>query len=195
MHLAPEFPVLTDRLCLRPLVLEDVAAVVAYRGRADVSRYIPSEPMSAEDVRQRLEGRWARRRIDAAGEALTLGVERRAAPGVIGDVMLALTSEVHRGGELGWVIHPDHSGHGYGTEAAAALLDLAFGDELDLHRVIARVDARNTASRALALRLGMREEAHLVENEWFKGEWSDEVDFALLAREWREWRERGSAQR
>ncbi len=29
----------------------------------------------------------------------------------------------------------------------------------------------------------MRQEAHLVENEWFKGEWSDELDFAILTRE------------
>ena len=30
----------------------------------------------------------------------------------------------------------------------------------------------------------MRREAHLVENEWVKGEWTDEVVYALLAREW-----------
>ena len=63
------------------------------------------------------------------------------------------------------------------------MLHLAF-DDLGLHRVFARVDARNTASARLAARLGMRQEAHLVENEWFKGEWTDELDFALLSREW-----------
>jgi RimJ/RimL family protein N-acetyltransferase len=31
----------------------------------------------------------------------------------------------------------------------------------------------------------MRQEAHLVENEWFKSEWTDELDFAVLAEEWR----------
>ena len=31
----------------------------------------------------------------------------------------------------------------------------------------------------------MRQEAVLVENEWFKGEWSTEVNFAILDREWR----------
>jgi RimJ/RimL family protein N-acetyltransferase len=64
-------------------------------------------------------------------------------------------------------------------------LHLAF-DVLGWHRVTARVDARNTASAALARRLGMRQEAHLVENEWFKGMWTDELGFALLAREWRD---------
>ena len=54
-----------------------------------------------------------------------------------------------------------------------------------LHEWTARVDARNPPSIGVAERLGMRREAYLVENEWFKGEWSDELDFAILASEWR----------
>ena len=57
--------------------------------------------------------------------------------------------------------------------------------ELGLHRIIGRSDARNGPSLRLMERLGMRREAHLVENEFFKGEWSDEIDYAILAREWR----------
>ena len=30
----------------------------------------------------------------------------------------------------------------------------------------------------------MRREAHLVENEWVKGEWQSELVYAILAREW-----------
>jgi RimJ/RimL family protein N-acetyltransferase len=30
----------------------------------------------------------------------------------------------------------------------------------------------------------MRQEAHLIENEFVKGEWTDELIFALLDREW-----------
>ncbi|HTX83597.1 MAG TPA: GNAT family protein [Streptosporangiaceae bacterium] len=48
----------------------------------------------------------------------------------------------------------------------------------------ADVDTRNTASARLVTRVGMRQEAHLVENERFKGEWTDELDFGLLASEW-----------
>jgi RimJ/RimL family protein N-acetyltransferase len=32
----------------------------------------------------------------------------------------------------------------------------------------------------------MRKEAHLLENDWVKGEWSSEAIYAILAREWRE---------
>ena len=30
----------------------------------------------------------------------------------------------------------------------------------------------------------MRHEAHFVQNEWVKGEWTDEAVYAVLAHEW-----------
>ena len=102
---------------------------------------------------------------------------------VIGDVLVRWVSAEHSCGEIGYVFSPAYSGRGFAAEAVHAGLHLAF-DELGLHRVIARIDARNSASARLASRLGMRQEAHLLENEWFKGEWTDELDFAMLAQEW-----------
>ena len=69
------------------------------------------------------------------------------------------------------------------TEAAGAILEIAFAG-IGLHRVLARLDPRNGPSAALCRRLGMREEAHFVEDTWFKGEWGDTSMFAILAREW-----------
>ena len=65
------------------------------------------------------------------------------------------------------------------------MLALAF-DTYDLHRVCGRLEARNTASAGVLERLGMRREAHLIENECVKGAWESEVVYALLAREWRQ---------
>jgi RimJ/RimL family protein N-acetyltransferase len=149
----------------------------------EVCRYVPFEPMDAETLTVRLRSSWARTEITAEGQALTLGVQLAGSGELVGDVLLFFRSEVHRSGEVGWVFHPGHSGHGYATEAGVALLKLAF-EGLGLHRVVAHVDARNGASARLCERLGMRLEAHLVENEWFKGVWSSELDFALLEHEW-----------
>jgi RimJ/RimL family protein N-acetyltransferase len=140
--------------------------------------------MDAAAVRERVHGSWARRALEAEGEALLLGVETTATGELIGDVLLVWSSAEHRGGEIGYVFHPAYSGQGYATEATHRLLHLAF-DDLGLHRVIARLDADNQSSARLAARLGMRQEAHLVRNEWFKGRWSDELDFAILDDEWR----------
>jgi RimJ/RimL family protein N-acetyltransferase len=56
---------------------------------------------------------------------------------------------------------------------------------LDTHRVFASVDPRNTASMALFEHLGMRPEAHFRQSLWFKGDWVDDVVFAILKSEWR----------
>ncbi len=184
MGLAPRYPVRTERLALRPLTGGDLDALVAYRSLPEVCRYVPFEPMDADTVRERLAADWARRRLDGEGQSLVLGAEVVASATLVGDLLLHWTSVTHRSGEVGYVFHPDHAGRGYATEAVHGVLHLAF-DDLGLHRVTARVDLRNTPSARLARRLGMREEAHLRENEWFKGEWSGERDYAILEQEWR----------
>ena len=182
----PEYPIRTRRLLLRPLATSDLDALLAYRGRADVCRYLPFEPMTREVLLSRLGTDLARTELTDEGQALTLGAELRQTGELVGDVVLFHRSRQHRAGELGYVFHPDAAGHGYATEAAAAVLDLAFGapGALGMHRVVARLDARNEPSARLAQRLGMRREAHFVRNELFKGEWSDELVYAVLAEEW-----------
>jgi RimJ/RimL family protein N-acetyltransferase len=63
------------------------------------------------------------------------------------------------------------------------LLDLAFGP-VGLHRVVGQCDGRNAASARLMTSLGMRREAEFISNEFVKGEWTDELVFALLEDEW-----------
>lgn len=182
---APD-PLGTDRLLIRLVEPGDLEALLAYRSRDDVCRYIPPEPWTREEAERVLaDPERMRRELTGEGQHLWFAVVRRDGGRVLGDAMLFWRSEEHRTGDIGYVLDPDHTGHGYATEAASALLGMAF-EGLGLRRVVARIDARNDASAAVLRRLGMRQEAHLVENEWFKGEWGSEIDFAILDREWRE---------
>lgn len=184
MRLAPTYPIETERLLLRPLTPDDVDAVHSYQSLEEVCAYLPYEPRSREEVEKRLgDPGFTRSTLDAEKQVLVLAVVLKETGRVIGDVLLFWHSELHRSGELGYELHPDHWGRGIVTEAGRAVLGLAF-EELGLHRVVARIDALNTASAAVLRKLGMRQEAVLVENEWFRGRWSDEVDFAILDREW-----------
>jgi RimJ/RimL family protein N-acetyltransferase len=97
--------------------------------------------------------------------------------------VLFMNSVEQRTGELGYVFHPESHGHGYAAEAAVELVRIGF-EELGMHRIIARLDARNTGSINLLKRLGLRQEAHFVRNEYLKGEWTDELVFAMLHDEW-----------
>lgn len=184
--LTPAYPVETSRLLLRPIDPSgDIEALYAYQSLPEVCRYIPYEPRTREDVARRLsDPEKVRSTLTEPGQAVNLAVEIKAIGLVAGDVMLFWRDESNA--EIGYVIHPDHQGKGIATEASAALLELAFaGNGLGVHRVIARIDQRNPASAAVLTKLGLRQEAVLVENEWFKGGWSTEVDFAILDREWR----------
>jgi RimJ/RimL family protein N-acetyltransferase len=186
MELRPSYPIRTVRLRLRPLALGDTEELLGYRGRADVCRYLPFEPMGEQVLAARLAGDLGRREITAEGQALTLGAEVAASGRLVGDVTLFFHSARHAGGEIGYAFHPDVAGQGYATEACAAVLNLAFDElhGLGLHRVVARMDARNSASVRLASRLGMRQEAHHRSSEMFKGEWADVVVYGLLRHEW-----------
>lgn len=182
MDLRPNYPITTARLRLRPPEVADVPAMLAYRSDPQVCRYLPFTPMDDATLRARLAGDMGRREITGEDQSLTLVVETTGGS-LIGDVVVFTGPSPHRGGEIGYVFHPSVAGQGYATEACAALLDLAF-DPLGLRRVVARMDARNLASTRLAARLGMRCEAHLVEHELFKGQWSDLLVYAVLEREW-----------
>ena len=177
-------PVETERLLLRPFAAGDFDAVFAMQSRPDVARYLYWEARTEAEVRAALERKIGGVAIRSEGDALFLAAVLKTTDEVVGDVVLEYVSREHRTGEIGYIVHPDHQGHGYATEAMAVLLRLAF-DELDLHRVIGRVEARNAPSARVLEKLGMRQEAHLVENEYVKGEWQSELVYAILDREWR----------
>ena len=183
--LRPTYPLVTERLLLRPYSTDDLDALHDLERRAETARYLYNEPLTREAAQALLDRRRQMVAIDEAGDDLALVVVLEATGRLIGHVMLRRSSLEHRQGEVGYVLHPDHQGRGYATEATALLLRLGF-EELGLHRIVGRLDARNAASAAVLERLGMRQEAHLRENELVKGEWVDELVYAILAEEWRD---------
>ena len=69
---------------------------------------------------------------------------------------------------LFWALFPEHSGHGYATEAAAAMVAYAF-DELRLRRIVATTEHDNARSIGVMRRLGMRIERNpRSEPAWFQ---------------------------
>lgn len=183
--LAPAYPVVTDRLTLRPFdPVADVDPMHAYRSRDDVCRWAPIVPSTREQVAERLRNpALVRSVLEQEGDILSLAVERNDDRTMIGDVLLFWRSAAHRQGEVGWTTNPEVQGRGYATEAAAALVEVAFRD-LGLHRVTARIDARNEPSMAVARKLGMRHEGSSVECQLLKGEWVTLTEWAVLEQEW-----------
>ena len=182
--LRPAYPLETDRLLLRPYVDDDLDALHAIECREETARFLYNPPLELDATRALLERRRTLTAIDDDHDDLVLAAVLKETGALIGHVTLRRVSREHRQGEIGYVLHPDHQGHGYATEAAGVMLRLGF-DGLDLHRIVGRLDARNAASASVLERLGMRREAHLRENEFVKGEWVSELVYAILASEWR----------
>lgn len=141
----------TDRLRLRTWTAKqtDLARLAQIYGSEDVTRWIggpPKVPLPALVQRwslvHQLDGRhgcWAMDPLDGAPTAGT--VLLKPLPNGVGEV------------EVGWHLHPDSWGHGYATEAAAAVLERAFAD--GLAEVYAVVRPGNERSLSLCRRLGM----------------------------------------
>lgn len=77
----------------------------------------------------------------------------------------------------------DH-GHGYGSAAIAALLDVAF-HELELHKVWLMVFRTNERSLRTWRRLGFVDEGVLRDEYFHEDAWHDMVRLGLLRHEWR----------
>lgn len=157
----------TARLLLRPWTTtdEDVDFLFDMYSRWDVQRFIGREPRVLADRAEAVDRavRW---------KAVASGVD--GLPGVLaitdartgrrhGSVLL---KELPASGdaeplqpsgetEVGWHLHPDAWGHGYASEAAIRVLDEAW--RAGLVRVLAVTNPGNTASQAVARRIGMRD--------------------------------------
>lgn len=178
------FPLETERLILRAIRPEDAVSIAAYQGLAEVARYVPWEPRSLARVEE-LIPRWIA--MDGTGEdseGVQYAITRKADGALVGDCMIMFGDRAARQGEVGYLMNPVHQGQGYATEATRAMIGAAF-EIGGLHRISARCDARNTASWRVMERLGMRREAHFREHAIFKGEWDEELIYAILEDEWR----------
>lgn len=185
---ALERPLRTERLTLRAATLEDVEATWTFRRLESVNEWIAGGPADLDGYRAVFSDPT---RLADTG-IVTLGHD--AAAPVIGDLMLRRedawaqreVADRARGlqAELGWILDPDHTGHGYATEAVRELLRHCFQD-LGVRRVTAVCFLDNGASWRLMERVGMRRELHGVRDALHRsGRWLDTVGYAMLADEW-----------
>jgi ribosomal-protein-alanine N-acetyltransferase len=86
---------------------------------------------------------------------------------------------------VGYWIDEKHAGNGYMPESLIVLAQFAF-DEQHLHRVQISIIPRNTASRRVVEKLGIREEGIAVRYLEINGVWEDHVRYGLTIEEWEE---------
>jgi [ribosomal protein S5]-alanine N-acetyltransferase len=177
MRAIPELT--TERLLIRPFVLDDLAAAWSIGDRCFGDGSKATDPVAIEGYRSMLTWQaltpqmYARLYQPPYGDRAVVLRETGALIGQVGfvpcvdcyDVIPSLAHGVVDSGrsqvEVGlfWSIDPAHQGHGYATEAARALIDHAFDTKsawLGLTRLIATTEFDNVASQAVMRKLGMR---------------------------------------
>jgi len=174
--------IITRRLSLTRLVPADARAFFEYRSDPDVCTFQHFEPGTLDEAMSFIDELQATT-FDQPGAWFQLGIHLRESGLLIGDLGIYFVADDGRQAEIGFTIAPKHQGRGFGTEAVLGVLGYLLGPGRK-HRVIASVDPRNKPSIALLRRVGMRQEAHFRQSLWFKGDWADDLVFAILESEW-----------
>ncbi|MCL2190092.1 MAG: GNAT family N-acetyltransferase [Defluviitaleaceae bacterium] len=167
----------TPRLTLRPLTMEDFAAVHSWASNPENVRYMSFGPNTEEETRAFLERQ-------PKEEGRNFGVVLTETRAVIGSCGI-YPNDKNDTAELGWILHMNHWKKGYGAELGAELIRYGFED-LQLRRIFTPCAAVNYGSYRIMERNNMRREALHKKTFWARvdKEWVDEAVYAILKEEW-----------
>ena len=169
-----------ERVRLRAVRPDDGADLLEVFGDAGHLRYWSHGPLADPAA--------ARTYIDGIGAGwrdralFQWAVTEPSSDRLAGTVTLCDWDREHRRAEVGFILHPAHTGRGLARDAVRTALRFAFG-AMGLWRVEADVDPDNAGSLRLLERLGFRREG-VLRDRWFTfGTWKDTVLLGLLASE------------
>ncbi len=162
-------------------MIEDASALFSYRSLPAVSRYQSFRPTSIADAVEFIDS--IATKADIPDTWYQLGIFQKIESKLIGDIGIHFLAKGAGEIELGCTLAPASQGQGYATEAAAAVIDYLF-QSMGKLRVVFSVDPRNTRSRRLATRLGMRQAAYFEKSVLIDGEWCDDVIYEVNAADW-----------
>jgi len=172
----------TERLALRELRLDDAGAIAAGAGDRRVARYLIAVPTPYPVA---LARRWLVARIEwwEAGRGITLAITRRTSPHILLGTVSLRRYPRDRRAELGYWLAAHAWSFGFATEACRALIDFGFRD-LQLARIYAQVLAGNRASLHVLDKLGMVGEGIKRQHVRKGQKLHDVVLYGLLRDEW-----------
>ncbi|GAB3239215.1 GNAT family N-acetyltransferase [Hymenobacter seoulensis] len=178
IRLLPFRTLQTPRLTLRQLAPTDAADIAFFRSNAAMLRYIPREKdATLTGARQYLQ---MLANLMAENSAITWGLSLPGQTKLVGTICLWNMQPAHYRAEVGYGLHPSYWGQGLMSEALAEVLRFGF-EELGLHSIEACLDPSNRPSIRLLERHGFTQEAHLQQNQYFRGQFIDTLIYSLLS--------------
>lgn len=171
----------TARLIIRAIEEKDATSIFKYRSDKVTNQYQGWIPEKLEEVESFIK-KTAKEfnLVDTWFQLVIINKENQA---LIGDIGLHFIVPENKQVEIGCTIAKAHQNKGYAVESLKKVIDFLF-IELHKHRIIASVDPNNISSIHLMERLGFRKEAHFKESLLVKGQWVDDIVYAMLKKEW-----------
>ena len=179
--MANEIELETPRLIIRAIEEKDATSIFKYRSDKVTNQYQGWIPEKLEEVESFIK-KTAKEfnLVDTWFQLVIINKENQA---LLGDIGLHFIAPENKQVEIGCTIDKTQQGKGYAVESLKKVIDFLF-IELNKHRIIASVDPNNISSIHLMERLGFRKEAHFKESLLVKGQWVDDIVYAMLKKEW-----------
>jgi [ribosomal protein S5]-alanine N-acetyltransferase len=174
---------LGDRICLRAVSSNDVDALYTIFSDPKVMRYWSTPPLAdradavalVDEIRDGFQQR----------STIKWGIAQVSDDDLIGTTTLFNLNLENGRAEIGYALGRAHWGHGFMHEALTTLIRYCF-ETLNLRRLEADIDPRNSSSIRTVERLGFEREGLMRERWQVNGETQDTIFFGLLQRDWKE---------
>ncbi|WP_417291471.1 GNAT family N-acetyltransferase [Corallibacter sp.] len=172
----------TKRTILRPMKQEDAEAVFNYRSDSKTNQFQGWIPKSAEDVNEFINKNPDEFNVPETWFQLV--IIETISDKIIGDIGIHFSDERNLQCEIGCTLNKEYHKQGFASETLQAVIDYLF-TRLEKHRIFASLDPKNESSVNLMKRLGFRKEAHFKQSLWLRGNWVDDLVYAMLQSEWK----------
>lgn len=171
-----------QRVTLRHLEESDTDSLFEIFSDPEALRYWSSPPfkerVEAEKLLAEIHDNFRQK------ELFQWGIARRSDDQIIGTSTLFRFDDQSRRAEIGYILNRRFWGNGFIGEALTALIGFAF-EKMNLHRIEADIDPRNSASVNVVERLGFQKEG-LLRERWIVGdEIQDTLFYGLLESDWK----------
>lgn len=168
----------TKRLILRPVVLEDAEDMFAYASDEETTKFVFEQHRNLMETKISIANYFMKEPLGK------YAIEYKENHQMIGTVDLRVNTNAGLG-ELGYTLSKNYWGKGLMPEACEVLLQLGF-EKLQLVRIEAIHDLRNSKSGRVMEKIGMTKESTLYDAKKLRGEVVDLVKYSLSNKEWQQ---------
>lgn len=170
-----------NSIYLRPAKISDYQAIKQYRQNIENCRFI--RPPENDEETLKLVKQFSQPWVFEEGRWNGLVICLHGDDNVIGEIVFNVEDWKHQRVELGYRINGSYSGQGVCSEAANLLIDYLFS-EIGVFKIVAKCDPRNIGSYRVMEKLGFKREAFFKAHYLIGEEWTDQLDYGLLASDW-----------